>query len=180
MKTKRAKSAGSTRQGTPLAQLLEREHRPAPAPAPERVDGIVIGTLVDIAPDGAPIVAIPQFGVSAVAARALQGLGREQIGQGVALGFEGGNPARPIVLGALFAPVGDTPAAATDPAPAGTPVIREENGRVVVEAEGELELRCGKAVIRLDASGRIDIRGGYINTHASATQRIRGGSVQIN
>lgn len=176
MKTKRAPSVSGSRQGTPLAQLLEREHRPAPTPAPERVDGIVIGTLVDIAPDGAPIVAIPQFGVGAVVARALQGLGREQIGQGVALGFEGGNPARPIVLGALFAPV----AADAEPAPAATPVIREEAGRVIVEAEGELELRCGKAVIRLDASGRIDIRGGYINTHASATQRIRGGSVQIN
>ena len=177
MKTKRAKPTGGTRHGTPLAQLLEREHRPAPAPAPERVDGVVIGTLVDIAPDGAPIVAIPQFGVSAVVARALQGLDREQVGQGVALGFEGGNPARPIVLGVLFAPA---PAAEAEPAPASPPVIREENGRVVVEAEGELELRCGKAVIRLDASGRIDIRGGYINTHASATQRIRGGSVQIN
>ncbi len=180
MKTKRARSASGTRQGSPLAQLLEREHRATPASAPERVDGIVIGTLVDIAPDGAPIVAIPQFGVSTVVARALQGLGREQIGQGVALGFEGGSPARPIVLGTLFAPVAEAPAAQAEPAAAATPVIREEDGHVVIEAEGELELRCGKAIIRLDATGRIDIRGGYINTHASATQRIRGGSVQIN
>jgi len=52
--------------------------------------------------------------------------------------------------------------------------------RVLIEAENEIELRCGEAAIILTKDGRILLRGAYISSHASATQRIRGGSIQIN
>ncbi len=161
---------------SPLSPLLDRVHRPA-ADAPAHVDGIVLGRLAGFDAHGNALVTIPQFGFEAIPARTLQTFTPAQIGCELALGFEGGQPDRPIVLGAMF---GTAVADAVASAETDRPVVREEDGRVVVEAEGELELRCGRAVIRLDASGRIDIRGGYINTHASATQRIRGGSVQIN
>ena len=52
--------------------------------------------------------------------------------------------------------------------------------REVIEAAEELELRCGEACIVLTADGRIQLRGTYITSHASATQRIVGGSVHVN
>jgi hypothetical protein len=52
--------------------------------------------------------------------------------------------------------------------------------RHVVEAAQEIELRCGEAAIVLFADGRIQLRGTYITSHASATQRLVGGSVHLN
>lgn len=52
--------------------------------------------------------------------------------------------------------------------------------RIVIEAQQEIELRCGDARILLTRDGIVQIRGTYVTSHASATQRIRGGSVQLN
>ena len=52
--------------------------------------------------------------------------------------------------------------------------------RVVLEAQDEIVLRCGKASITLRRNGRIVIRGTYVETRAEGTNRIKGGSVQIN
>jgi ketosteroid isomerase-like protein len=60
------------------------------------------------------------------------------------------------------------------------PEVLVDRQRIVIEAGEELELRCGEAAIILTADGRILQRGTYISSDASATQRIRGGSVQIN
>jgi mannose-6-phosphate isomerase class I len=59
-------------------------------------------------------------------------------------------------------------------------VITVDGHREVIEAAQELELRCGEACIVLTADGRIQLRGTYITSHASATQRIVGGSVHVN
>jgi uncharacterized protein (DUF2345 family) len=58
--------------------------------------------------------------------------------------------------------------------------VRVDGERVVLQAEHEIELRCGEAAIVLSADGRITLRGTYITSHASATQRILGGSVNVN
>lgn len=52
--------------------------------------------------------------------------------------------------------------------------------RVVIDARDEIVLRCGKASITLRRNGRIVIRGTYVETRSAGTNRIRGGSVQIN
>lgn len=59
-------------------------------------------------------------------------------------------------------------------------VVTVDGHREVIEAACELELRCGEACIVLTADGRIQLRGTYITSHASATQRIVGGSVHVN
>lgn len=51
---------------------------------------------------------------------------------------------------------------------------------LVIEAKHSIELRCGEAAIVLLADGRIQLRGTYITSHATATQRIVGGSVHVN
>lgn len=48
------------------------------------------------------------------------------------------------------------------------------------EAERQITLRCGKSSIQLQADGNLLIRGAYVLSRASGTNRIRGGNVQIN
>jgi hypothetical protein len=52
--------------------------------------------------------------------------------------------------------------------------------KVVVEAQQELELRCGEASVTLNAQGQILIKGTDVVSRAKRNQRIKGGSVQIN
>ncbi|TIP79483.1 MAG: hypothetical protein E5X60_37940, partial [Mesorhizobium sp.] len=58
-------------------------------------------------------------------------------------------------------------------------VIRDGE-TVKITAGGRLELRCGKSVIIMDKDGHLTIRGTYLVSHASASNRIRGGSVNLN
>lgn len=139
---------------------------------PARADGIAVGTFDGIAADGSALVSIATFGLSRIRARSISPLDPSNIGQALALGFEGGDPMQPIILGVMLA----TPPA---PGPAPTDVLIDGE-RVVLNAEHEIELRCGEAALILSADGRIQLRGTYITSHASATQRILGGSVNIN
>lgn len=159
----------------PLNTLSDLLQRPAQGrtQVPERVEGIVLGLLVAIDPSGAASIAIPQFALEDLIAPSLVPLRSEHIGQLLALGFESANPRRPIILGLMHTSA--PPSSASNELE-----IRRDAERVVITAESELELRCGEAVILLTADGHIQLRGGYITSHASASQRIRGGSVQIN
>lgn len=144
-----------------------------------RADGIAIGVLDEVAQDGTAIVSIPTFGVSRIAARTVASLASADIGQALALGFEGGDPLKPIVLGVMLDPA--APAIEDDPVDDYEPMdVLVDGERVVLTAEREIELRCGEAAIVLSADGRIQLRGTYITSQASATQRILGGSVNIN
>jgi hypothetical protein len=139
---------------------------------PARVDGVAIGTLRATGDDGRALVDIPAIGLSGVWAVSVVALQAQHIGQSVALAFEAGDPQRPMVLGLL---VGGATAAPTAPTEA---ILDGE--RVVLTAEHEIELRCGEAALILSADGHIQLRGTYITSQASATQRILGGSVNVN
>lgn len=181
-------TATTKNEQTPSAfqALLERQvhtsSTTSTTPTPLKAEGIAIGTLVHVNADGSQIqVRIPSLGLGPLPAVSMVALGPQHVGQSLALGFEGANAHRPIVLG-LMMPT-QAPVEATAPAPEATSqaVRVTQNGRrVVVEAHTELELRCGEAVILLTEDGHIQIRGAYVTTHASASNRIRGGSVQIN
>lgn len=165
MKTDRASKAATATQTTdPLGELLQRAHVTPALPA--RAEGIALGELVAVQDNGALLVRIPAFGIEVPAAASLVPATADKVGQRVALGFEGADPMRPIVLGFLL----DT----------AQPGVVADGERVLIEAEREIELRCGDAAILLTADGHITLRGSYVTSHASATQRIRGGSVQIN
>jgi hypothetical protein len=51
---------------------------------------------------------------------------------------------------------------------------------VVLEADREIELRCGKASLLLRHDGQIVMRGVHMRNEATGVQKIRGGKVQIN
>jgi hypothetical protein len=96
----------------------------------------------------------------------------------VVLLFEDGDLNRPIIVGLRQPPIIPIDAGSTNARP---PLDFEVDGeRLVYTAQREILFRCGKASIHLLNDGSIRIRGTNVLTRASATNRIRGGNVQIN
>ncbi|WP_299666525.1 DUF6484 domain-containing protein [uncultured Ruegeria sp.] len=133
----------------------------------EQIDGIMIGVIQGIE-NGVPLVAYPANPLDhPIAARSLVALDADHTGCEVALQFEQGQIDRPLILGRIIAP------------DEGTEVLRD-GAHVRVTGQERIELRCGKASIIMEADGHITIRGSYLVNHATASNRIRGGSVNIN
>lgn len=136
----------------------------------EKVDGVVIGLVLGFE-SGAPLVVFPGNPLDhAIPARSLKQLASEDTGAEVALLFEDGDPARPLVVGRIVDPVR---------AEAAPEVIRDGQ-TVKVTADERLELRVGKSSIVMEADGRITIRGTNVTSQASRANRLRGGSIQLN
>lgn len=102
--------------------------------------------------------------------------------QGAVLFFDGGDPARPVVVGLIQA-ASETPlldAVLGAPLAPASADARLDGQRVVLEAKDEIELRCGASSIVLRRNGRVTIRGVQLETRAKGLQRIKGGKVEIN
>lgn len=136
-----------------------------------RIDGVVIGVLMGFAADGAPLVVYAgNPAEAAVPARTTAVLAPGDVGREVALLFEGGDPARPLVVGRLVRPEA-TPAL----------VVRDGAEEVLLlTAEREIVLRCGKASITLTRAGKVLIRGEYIFSRSTGVNKLKGGSIQLN
>ena len=136
-----------------------------------RLDGVAVGVLLGFGAQGEPLVVFtgnPQD--AAVPARATTALQAGDVGGEVALLFEGGDPARPVVIGRLLRPGPPVPAVE----------VMRDGQRVDIRAEQEIVLRCGKASITLTRAGKVLIRGAYISSRSSGANRIKGGSVHLN
>jgi hypothetical protein len=155
---------------TSLLELVLEEARAHAADTPTvgRIDGVVIGRLHAFDGETALRVTFDGAPEGGVAARSMAALGAEDVGRDVALLFEGGDPARPVVMGRMH---GSVPA---------TRVIKADGERVELTADKEIVLSCGKASITLTKAGKILIRGEYVLSRSSGVHRIQGGSVQIN
>jgi hypothetical protein len=168
-------AAGTHDDSSPFGALLRQRAACAAVPEPGRV---IIGTLQAI-PAGTEPGAAEVAGLGSVAVtHSVVPLSAAHVGHGVALSvLEGG---RALVLGLLW-----EGATAVRPQAEGVPTsatlaVTVDGHREVIQAARELELRCGDACIVLTADGRIQLRGTYITSHASATQRLVGGSVHVN
>ena len=136
----------------------------------ERLDGVVIGIFLGFG-DSLPLVVYPgNPEETALQARSLAELSSDMIGSEVALLFEGGDPRKPLIVGKIVDPMKGRAEAR---------VIRDGE-TVKITASERLELRCGKSVIIMEKDGHLTIRGTYLVSHASAANRIRGGSVNLN
>jgi hypothetical protein len=136
----------------------------------ERIDGVVIGLLIGFE-EAVPLVVFagnPRD--TAAPARSLCELDAAAVGAEVALLFEAGDPARPLIVGRIVAPAHRGRVAE----------IVRDGEHVAVTANERIELRCGKASIILDKDGSITIRGSQLTSQASGTNRIRGGAVHLN
>ncbi len=136
----------------------------------DRIDGVVIGLLIGFE-GGAPLVVfVGNPRETAIAARSLTELDVTAIGSELALLFEDGDPARPLVVGCIV-----------DPAHKNRELqVAREGDRIVITGEERIELRCGLASIILEKNGRVTIRGTQLTSQASGTNRIRGGAVHLN
>lgn len=120
------------------------------------------GALVDFPGNTAgPLLARLLIDISAEALRSAAGARGE-----AALLFENGDPSLPLICGLVRPPGGRD--------------ARVDGEIVTLSGEEEVVLRCGDASISLSRNGKVVIRGAYVETRARGTNRIKGGSVQIN
>jgi len=139
-----------------------------------RLDGVIIGVLAGFDDSGHPLVAFPGNTLqTGCLARSSAALSRDDIGREVALLFEQGDPAQPLIIGRIQHPE-------ELKQPAETVSADIDGERMVFNAKKEIVLRCGKASITLTRAGKILIRGAYVLSRSSGANRIKGGSVQIN
>ena len=154
------------RRSTALA--APASHVAAPPPPP-RFLAPVVGRLVRCGPDGTLVDFADNSLGRPVAARTTTTLDPSAVGGEVVLLFEDGDPARPIVVGAVHPP---------NAAP-GVPA-EVDGERVLITADREIVLRCGEASITLTRAGKVLIRGTYVLSRSSGANRIKGAAVEIN
>lgn len=163
-----------------LSPLLQQGPTSVAAPTPAHsgpIHGVIVGELLALADNGStPLVRFEgQVGDGAVRARSTVDLHGPHIGQPVVLMFEGGDPARPIVMGvvrhAAGWPLPDPPAQVD---------VDADGQRLIVSAKEQMVLRCGKASITLTKAGKVLIEGSYVLSRSTGVNRIKGGSVQLN
>jgi hypothetical protein len=131
-----------------------------------------IGWIVECSADRGLLVDFPGNVRGPLAARSTVALDATTLADAIAthrevlLAFDAGDEDRPIVIGLM------------QPTPSVTVTV--DGRRVELEGKDEVVLRCGAASITLRRNGRVTIRGAYVETRAAGTNRIKGGSVQIN
>ncbi|WP_295399610.1 DUF6484 domain-containing protein [uncultured Thiocystis sp.] len=141
------------------------------------VPGVVVGEIVAMTNEGrTPLVLYPgQPGTAALPARTVVDLHGAHIGHNVALMFEEGNPGKPIVMGMLREhagwPLPERP---------GQVEVDADGERLLITAQEQLVLRCGKASITLTKAGKVLIQGDYVLSRSAGVNRVKGGSVQLN
>ncbi len=164
----------------------EDAHMAAAAVERPLVSGIVIGRLVRVRADGLAEVdsAVGLSGVP-LTARVVSGAAEALVGRRVALMFENGDIARPIVIGPIEEP-DDIESDSQEVTLAGDAVgaqpltVQADDDELVISANRRVTIRCGESSITLTKAGKIIIRGKYILSRSSGVNRIKGGAVQIN
>ncbi len=137
------------------------------------IKGAVIGVVIGFE-DGRPRVIFPDCpNEEGTIARSTETIDLTDIGKEVVLMFENGDPHRPIVIGKM------QPSSPPDEISPKVSVVLDGD-RVLLQADREIVLKCGKASITLTRAGKILIRGAYLLSRSSGVNRIKGGSVQIN
>jgi len=152
-----------------------------PRPLSPALPSVATGRLLRLDLYSPPLVDFPaNESGQPVPARSIVALHAGQVGSGVALAFEEGEPSRPIILGVLQ-PWATLPADPREPAPVTNSLAPDRNSEtLLLTAAREIILSCGKASITLTSAGKLLLRGAYLLSHSSGANRIKGGSVQIN
>ena len=139
------------------------------------IDGVVIGLLVGFNENNEPLIVYPSSTKeTAVPARTTTPLGEDALGKEIAVLFEQGNPSHPLIIGRIQHP--DRRAEQEN----NSVKAQLDGEHIVLSAEKDITLKCGKASITLTRAGKILIRGAYLSSHSSGVNRLRGGTVHIN
>jgi hypothetical protein len=131
---------------------------------------VALGRIVALEPSGLPMVTIDgDPSTEAVRAGATVPVSERHVGSAVTLILPS-NGSAPIVNGIVR-----TKAAGAD----GVQVVLDGE-RLLLEAEREIVLQCGKASITLTREGKVVIRGADLLEASTGRHRIKGGTVEIN
>ncbi len=104
-----------------------------------------------------------------------------QRGRELLLVFENGDPGKPIIIGLMADPLEELISLEIAGEKTEEPRNVLIDGRqIVIEAEDEVVLKCGKGSIQIRKDGKIIIKGTDLLSRSSGPQRIRGASVNIN
>ncbi len=162
--------------------ITEHSQKQAVSPSRNAETVLQLGTLVGIDGDGTALVCFDRSAepVQGAPSLSLVPISLHDIGREVVVAPSVGGDPRPLLVGFLAQPSSSgSVVAPTEPTKA-VPTIVVDGETLRVEVRNRLELRCGKASIVLTADGEVMIRGTNVLSRASATNRIRGGNVQIN
>jgi len=133
---------------------------------------VVIGRLVSVTKNGAPVVDFPGRPAGApLTAQATAPYDLVPPGSTVALMFLEGDRARPLAIGVVSEP---------EPAPEIAAAAPQMEETLTLTASREIVLQCGRASLVLTRAGKVLVRGAYVSLRSSGMQRITGASVQIN
>lgn len=146
-----------------------------------------IGWVTGITPEGSPLVDFPGNPAGALPAKMVAAAQTENLAEAarsrreVALLFDRGDPLRPILLGILAIPTSNrTESEKVEAAPPLPEFVEVDGKRVCIEGKDEIVLRCGEACITLRRNGKIIIRGAYLESHSSGTNRMKGAVISFN
>ncbi len=135
-----------------------------------RLPSLIVGRIAAIQESGMLLVDFPgNTSGKLVSAQTLVSLTAKDAGREIALMFENGDPAVPIIVG-LFQTLPTAPQRE----------IKLDDETIVLSAKKEVVIQCGKSSITLTSAGKVLIRGAYLLSRSSGVNRIKGGSVQIN
>jgi len=148
-------------------------------PLHKKIDGARTGTIVGVDQQGSVLVDFEENRLGPLPALVMRTVeGREAVdwraGQEVILLFRDSASNRPVIIGVV--PSEEEAAAATPR----DVTVRVDGQRVVVEGREEIVLQCGEASITLCRDGTIAIRGTAVESRARYTNRLRGGSIELN
>jgi hypothetical protein len=142
----------------------------------------VLGRLTGVTSDGTPVVDFPGNDGDPVPARSTVTILTEATTSlpEVLLAFPAGPDRTPVIVGVIQAqPI--TPIPKIGRLEPRSPFeVSTDGRRLVLTAYSELHLVCGESSITLRRDGKVIIRGAHLLSRATVTNRIQGGSVQIN
>lgn len=149
--------------------------------ADSKIDGIVIGVFSGTSANGQALVHYPGIpDDEPVAAISTGHLGEQSQGRELALGFINGNPMSPIILGLIQNTTDAEPVTTTSEATKPDVDVNIDGEKLILSADREIVLKCGKSSITLTRAGKVIVKGAYVSNHSTGVNRIKGGSVQIN
>ena len=132
-------------------------------------EGVSVATFAGFNDEGQFMVMLSDAR-NPVQALSTVGLAQSEAGAKVVVAFEKANARAPIIIGRLQA--GAPPAAAA--------ILKVDGERVVLQAEQQIELRCGEASLVLTRAGKVLIRGNYVLSRSRGANKIKGAFVGIN
>jgi hypothetical protein len=149
----------------------------------DRINGIVVGKIVQIDNQTAPMVDF-SANLSGAAVKALStvAVGLHDNKRDVALAFVNGDPQMPVIIGFMHVP-NDTQAVEkieTNKNGLGAVTVEKDGETVTISAEKQIVLKCGESSIILTRAGKVLLKGAYISSYSKGMNRIKGGAVQIN